>query len=237
MTEEQRAVIRDAISSITASADSLRACHTSFDNRDDWGDDHEAKADYDADIALIAKLGALLSAEQSAAANPYERALQDAIVHGTGMVKHVPYEQFAASTPAAQWREKGESDPHGDSYDCERAALTLGKYTDDEIANGVFMHGNEPLDLKRALARDPEYHSAIVWLTAAKDRIRWLSRTVVKAGADTARLDFMVRTGAVVQWYGETCQLHGSAGVLSGSGEFYESAREAVDAAMAMEQQ
>ncbi|SPB16486.1 hypothetical protein NOV72_03686 [Caballeronia novacaledonica] len=54
--------------------------------------------------------------------------------------------------------------------------------------------------------------------------------------SDTARLDFMVRTGAVVQWYGETCQLQASAGVLSGAGEFYESAREAIDAAMTKEQ-
>lgn len=50
-----------------------------------------------------------------------------------------------------------------------------------------------------------------------------------------SRLDFMLRTGAVVQWYGETCQLHGSAGVISGAGEFYDSAREAIDAAMARE--
>ncbi|CAL8476449.1 hypothetical protein [Caballeronia sp. S22] len=52
---------------------------------------------------------------------------------------------------------------------------------------------------------------------------------------DAARLDFMVRTGAVVQWYGETCQLHGSQGVMSGKREFYESAREAIDAAMKKE--
>ncbi|GJH15013.1 hypothetical protein CBA19CS22_00745 [Caballeronia novacaledonica] len=62
MTEEQRAVIRDANSSISASADTLRACHTCFENRDDWGNDHEAKADYDADVALVARLNDLLSA-------------------------------------------------------------------------------------------------------------------------------------------------------------------------------
>lgn len=62
MTEEQCAVIRDAISSITQSADTLRACHTSFENRDDWGNDHEAKADYDADVALVARLNDLLFA-------------------------------------------------------------------------------------------------------------------------------------------------------------------------------
>ena len=53
--------------------------------------------------------------------------------------------------------------------------------------------------------------------------------------AESASLDFMVRRSAVVQWYGETCQLHGDQGVISGEGEFYDSAREAIDAAMALE--
>jgi hypothetical protein len=43
------------------------------------------------------------------------------------------------------------------------------------------MYGNEPPDIKRALARDPDYHPAIVWLDAAKDRIRWLSRSLAAA--------------------------------------------------------
>lgn len=28
----------------------------------------------------------------------------------------------APSTPSAQWRANGEPDPHGNAYDCERAA-------------------------------------------------------------------------------------------------------------------
>lgn len=87
------------------------------------------------------------------------------------------------STPAAQWRVAGEQDPHGTQYDCERAALTLGKLTDDELANGVFMNGDRPMDINRILARDPEYHAPIVWLTAAKERIRWLSRALERACA------------------------------------------------------
>lgn len=88
-----------------------------------------------------------------------------------------------AKTPAAQWREKGEPDPHGTDYDGERAALTLGKLTDDELANGVFLNADQPMNIERILARDPEYHPPIVWLTAAKERIRWLSRALVKAQA------------------------------------------------------
>lgn len=85
------------------------------------------------------------------------------------------------ATPAAGWREAGEPDPHGDCYNCERAALCMGELTDDELANGVFMHGNEPLNIEAILSGKPGYHPSIAWLTAAKDRIRWLSRELEKA--------------------------------------------------------
>jgi len=93
----------------------------------------------------------------------------------------------AAATPAAQWREKGDPDPHGDRYDCERAALAMGKLTDDELANGVFLHGDgthgrPPLELVIA----GKAHMPIAWLTAAKDRIRWLSRALEKERARNA---------------------------------------------------
>ncbi|MBS4077274.1 hypothetical protein [Pseudomonas rustica] len=81
-------------------------------------------------------------------------------------------------TPAAKWRQEGQVDPHGDHYNCQRAALTLGELTDDELANGVFLHGNEPLNVNALLRKTPGYHSAVVWLTAGKDRIRWLSRAL-----------------------------------------------------------
>lgn len=86
----------------------------------------------------------------------------------------------AASTPPNRWAEDGESDPHGTSYDCERAALALGKYTDDELANGAFMNYDRPMDIDRVLRRDPDYHTPIAWMTAVKDRIRWLSRALTK---------------------------------------------------------
>jgi len=67
------------------------------------------------------------------------------------------------STPAARWRENGEEDPHGDYYNCERAKLCKGDLTDDELANAVYLN--------------PDIGN----LTAAKERIRWLSRELVKA--------------------------------------------------------
>ena len=81
------------------------------------------------------------------------------------------------ATTSAHWTAEGQPDPHGRRYDCERAALTLGNLTDDELANAVFLHGNEQptmadLAAGKALA-------GIVYLTAAKDRIRWLSRALV----------------------------------------------------------
>lgn len=82
-------------------------------------------------------------------------------------------------TPAAHWREKGEPDPHGSYYDRERAELPLGNMTDDELANAVFMYG----DTKPSIAEimDGTAKMPIVYLTAGKERIRWLSRKLIEA--------------------------------------------------------
>jgi len=68
-----------------------------------------------------------------------------------------------SETPGARWREKGEPDPHGDHFNGERAELCKGHLTDDELANEVYLYPN------------------IANLTAAKERIRWLSRALEKA--------------------------------------------------------
>lgn len=74
-------------------------------------------------------------------------------------------------TPAAKWQE----DPHGDSYECKRSDLPLGHLSDDALANAVFLHNHRELDLEAILSGQP---SSIGLLTAAKERIRWLSRKV-----------------------------------------------------------
>jgi hypothetical protein len=82
-------------------------------------------------------------------------------------------------TPAAKWRLNDEPDPHPDMVDCERARLPLGHLTDDELANEVFMYGDAQPTIEAMLngtAKMP-----IVYLTAAKERIRWLSRQLIKA--------------------------------------------------------
>lgn len=83
------------------------------------------------------------------------------------------------STPSSHWRKNGEPDPHAGHYDQERAALTLGKFTDDELANAAFMN----YDVRPALQDivDGKAYSPIVYMTAVKDRIRWLSRALDRA--------------------------------------------------------
>lgn len=88
-----------------------------------------------------------------------------------------------SKTPAAAWREAGEADPHGDTYNCERADLCLGRMTDDELANAVYLHDHKSLnaDMSAFLSGHP---MSIALLTAAKDRIRWLSRKLEEALAN-----------------------------------------------------
>lgn len=88
-------------------------------------------------------------------------------------------------TPSSKWRQSGEADPHGNTYACERADLVMGSYTDDELANAVFMHDHHSLDIEAILRGEP---SSIALLTAAKDRIRWLSRSLDDALAREASL-------------------------------------------------
>ena len=80
-------------------------------------------------------------------------------------------------TPAAKWREEGEKDPFGDEYNCPRSALPKGKLTDDELANAMFL-----CDHRTSL-------ESIGWLTAGKERIRWLSRRLVEAERRIAELE------------------------------------------------
>lgn len=89
-------------------------------------------------------------------------------------------------TPAAEWRVNGESDPHGDQYNCQREELTMGDWSDDALANAVFLYGNVVPDFQ--LVIEGKAKMPITYLTAAKDRIRWLSRRTVALEAEVTRL-------------------------------------------------
>lgn len=84
-------------------------------------------------------------------------------------------------TPAATWLVNGEPDPHSTRYDCERAKLCMGNLTDDELANGAFLNYDRRPSMQDII--DGKGSSPIAWMTAVKDRIRWLSRSLVKAQA------------------------------------------------------
>lgn len=94
------------------------------------------------------------------------------------------------TTAAAEWREAGKDDPHSSRYDCERAALAMGSLTDDQLANAVFTHDHRDLDLQAILAGEP---SSIGLLTAAKDRIRWLSRALTKSEQQCDKLKARIK--------------------------------------------
>ena len=72
-------------------------------------------------------------------------------------------------TPGAHWRAEGKKDPHDDKYLCARNELCMGNLTDDELANEMFLY-----DHRTGLESMP-------YLTAAKERIRWLSRKLAAA--------------------------------------------------------
>ena len=75
------------------------------------------------------------------------------------------------STPNAKWIADGEPNPFGDRYDVTRDELPRGDVTDYALANEVYLHGNMKPTIDDMLAG----HMPIVYLTAAKERIRWLS--------------------------------------------------------------
>lgn len=73
-------------------------------------------------------------------------------------------------TPSSNWSQKGESDPLGDRSTQHRHELTLGELTDDQLANSVFLHNHREVNVG--------VPSSFALLTAAKERILWLSHQV-----------------------------------------------------------
>ncbi|HIH2621698.1 TPA: hypothetical protein ACYLIB_005652 [Burkholderia cenocepacia] len=81
LTAAERATIMDACQSISRSADALKDCHT-VDG--DWGDDLDAKAFYDAELNLLARLTALLAAHPG---QPEPRASASVIAAAIAVIK------------------------------------------------------------------------------------------------------------------------------------------------------
>jgi hypothetical protein len=70
------------------------------------------------------------------------------------------------TTPFAAWRERGEEDPHGELYDDS---------TTMKLCNGHMNHQTVAYALLTP---------NIVYLTAGKERLRWLSRQAYKLCGD-----------------------------------------------------
>lgn len=110
-----------------------------------------------------------------------------------------------AGTPSSRWSADGQPDPHGDRYACERAALALGHLTDDELANAVYLHGNEQPSMADLVAG--KALPGIVYLTAAKERIRWLSRALA---ASRAEVDGLRSDAARYAWIASNAEREGT---------------------------
>ena len=79
------------------------------------------------------------------------------------------------STPFARWRENGEPDPHGEYYHDDIASTACGHYPSEVIA--------------LALVYGDHNHTLIFWLTAGKERLRWLSRKLYKETSDHTNIN------------------------------------------------
>lgn len=119
---------------------------------------------------------------------PYQQRIKDLDAENELLRQQVADLTKDLGTPAARWREEGQPDPHGNRYNCERSQLMMGNRTDDELANAVFLY-----DHRNGL-------ESMALLTAAKDRIRWLSRQI--AGRLTLRpiSQLQEADGLVIAW-------------------------------------
>ena len=79
------------------------------------------------------------------------------------------------STPFAKWIEDGDNDPHGNYYSQDVTNIACGHYPHYVVSFGI-LHGGEG-------------HSNIFWLTAGKERLRWLSRKLHSLTSDHIKIN------------------------------------------------
>lgn len=191
----------DASAPAIETATLMYAAEVCYNVFEDLGDDEGAHRALEAIHALSsvdghAALYAKARKDRSECLDAVIANLGDIIVDKDAFKRHIlneletqsPAEDKVAvkGTPGAKWRVDGEQDPHANTYDCDRAKLCMGYLTDDELANEAFLHYDRkphPLDIIEGRA-----HMPIVYMTAVKERIRWLSRKLAEATAgDTTK--------------------------------------------------
>lgn len=99
------------------------------------------------------------------------------VLDGAGMspewLEKILTKELSDTTPNAKWLQDGGPDPFDGQYKCNREDLPLGEMSDYELANEVFLKGDRLPDMNMVIAGLAKM--PIVYLTAAKERIRWLS--------------------------------------------------------------
>lgn len=95
-------------------------------------------------------------------------------------------EQQLSMPPPNHWRVNGECDPHAGHYEYDEKGGSLADYSADELANAVFMHYDQIPPLASVIARTAKM--PIVYVTAAKDRLRWQSRRIDRLETLVAQL-------------------------------------------------
>lgn len=83
------------------------------------------------------------------------------------------------ASPAPAAAPSVQPDPHGKRYECERTELCMGFLSDDELANEAFLNYDSRPTPDQLLAGT--HFLPIAYMTAVKDRIRWLSRKLKEA--------------------------------------------------------
>lgn len=85
-------------------------------------------------------------------------------------------------TPASRRSLTGEEDPFANYLDKERADLAMGHMTDDAIANAIFMNYDIFPSVQDLIAG--KGIMPIAYMTGGKERIRWLSRQVIRLSGE-----------------------------------------------------
>lgn len=82
-----------------------------------------------------------------------------------------------------RWLAEGREDDFVRYLERCREDLPMADWSDDELANYAFMHYNRDMNTEVAVMMNPEgeHYPKIAFMTATKERIRWLSRQLAVA--------------------------------------------------------
>ncbi|WP_198386207.1 hypothetical protein [Burkholderia ubonensis] len=186
LTTAERATIMDACQSISRSADALKKCHT-VDG--DWGDDVDAKAFYEAELRLLARLTALLAPTQQPSDEP---SLKNPMV------------RFPTEEDIREWEEAHKRQPSGEPASAGVIAAALAVIeadrahvlTDDHVdalANAIKIQRGT-LKLPEARAKLPRFPLVLRKMWSGGEVQHWIDENVApRTAALEDALDHIAR--------------------------------------------